>query len=226
MHDRNMSDATTLVQLLMDYAPRGEPMDLSALEQFGIATEKAENLVAAGWLRKLSGGGYLLRGDSPTLEGTVSFFARRIPGLHVSGKAALDMRGIRYHVSVRPRINLWGEVFFEFPPWATEPLLLTYEHERLFDANLPVGFAISAAPGRSERMPVANVERAILELLAGSVQSEGLCEQNVNLIGMLRNIRLDVLQKLVDHCPRRDVVRALKFIGEDEDFEWAKLLEG
>jgi hypothetical protein len=226
MHDRNMSDVTTLVQLLMDCAPRGEPMDLSFLERFGLATAEAETLVAAGWLHKLSDDAYLLRGDSPTLEGTVAFFARKIPGLHVSGKAALDMRGIRYHLSARPRINLWGEAIFEFPSWAKEPLLLTYEHERLFDANLPAGFAISALPGRSERMPVASVERAIIEFLAGSVQSERLREQNVNLIGMLRNIRLDVLQKLVDHCLRRDVVWALKFIGEDEDFGWAKRLEG
>jgi len=220
-----MADATPLVQLLMDFAPRGEPLDLAFLAQYGITTAEALRLLAAGWLRQLSDDAYLLRGDSPTLEGSVSFFARRIPGLHVSGKAALDMRGIRYNLSARPRINLWGEASFEFPSWAKESLLLTYEDERLFDANLPEAFAISAVPGRSQRMPVAATERAILEYLAGSVGSEMLREDNVNLVGMLRNIRLDVLQKLVDHCPRRDVVWALKFIGEDEDFEWAKLLE-
>jgi hypothetical protein len=220
-----MADPTLLVQLLMDFAPRGEPLDLAFLAQYGITTAEALKLVDAGWLRQLSDDAYLLRGDSPTLEGAVSFFARRIPGLHVSGKAALDMRGIRYNLSARPRINLWGDAFFEFPSWVKESLLLTYEHERLFDSNLPASFAISAVPGRAQRMPVAASERAILEYLAGSAQSEMLREDNVNLIGMLRNIRVDVLQRLVDHCPRRDVVWALKSIGEDEDFDWAKSLE-
>lgn len=218
-------DVTTLVQLLMDFVPRGEPLDLAFLAQYGITTAEAQKLVAAGWLRPLSADAYLLRGDSPTLEGVISFFARIIPGLHVSGKTALDMRGIRYNLSARPRINLWGDAFFEFPSWAKESLLLTYDHERLFDANLPTAFAISAVPGRAQRMPVAATERAILEYLAGSVRSDMLREDNVNLVGMLRNIRLDVLQRLVDHCARRDVVWALKLIGEDEDFVWARLLE-
>ena len=77
---------------------------------------------------------------------------------------------------------------------------------------------------RLER-PVAATERAILGDLAGSVQDERRREDNANLVGMLRNIRPDVLQTLVDHCQRRDVVWALKFIGEDEGFAWAKRLE-
>jgi hypothetical protein len=221
-----MANTTSLVQLLMDFAPRGEPLDTTSLAQYGVTAAVAEKLVAAGWLRQLSNDAYLLRGDTPTVEGAISFFARWVPGLHVSGKAALDMRGIRYNLFARPRINLWGDVFFEFPSWAKEVLLLTYEHERLFDTNLPEAFAISAALGRNARRPVAQTERAILEYLAGSIQSEMLREDNVNLVGMLRNIRLEVLQTLVDHCPRRDVVWALKFIGEEEhDFEWARQLD-
>lgn len=168
---------------------------------------------------------YLLRGDSPTVEGAVSFFARRIPGLHVSSGAPLDLRGIRYNLYARPRINLWGDVPFVFPSWAKELLLLAYQHERLFDASLPTDFAISAVPGRSARMPVAVIERAVLKHLTGSVRSEMLREDNITLVGRLRNIRLDVLEKLVDHCPRRDIVRGLKFIGVDEHFEWALPLE-
>lgn len=71
---------------------------------------------------------------------------------------------------------------------------------------------------------MAATERAILEYLAGAVHDERLREDNVNLVSMLRNVRLDVLQKLVDHCPRQDVARTLKAIGEDEDFGWAKQL--
>jgi len=220
-----MADVTQLVQLLMDFAPRGEPLDMAFLAGYGITQTDASDLVSGGWLRSLSDDAYLLRGDAPALEGTVAFYARRIPGLHVAGKAALDMRGIRYYLYAHPRINLWGDAPFEFPAWATELLSLTYEHESLFDDVLPAAFAISALPGRSARMPVAATERAILEYLAGSVHDERLREDNANLVGMLRNIRLGVLQTLVDRCRRRDVVWALKFMAEDEGFAWAKQLE-
>src|ERR1700739_4715545 len=97
--------AIPLVQLLMDFAPRGEPMDLTLLAQFGIEAGDARILVEAGWLRQLAGDAFLLRGDSPSPEGTVAFLARKIPGLHVGGKTALDMQGMRYHLYARSRMK-------------------------------------------------------------------------------------------------------------------------
>ncbi|NUX98887.1 AbiEi antitoxin N-terminal domain-containing protein [Paraburkholderia youngii] len=214
-----------LVQLLMDFAPRGEPMDLTLLARFGIEAGDASCLVEGGWLRQLAGGAFLLRGDSPTPDGTVAFLAREIPGLHVGGKAALDMQGMRNYLYARPRVNLWGNVPHDFPEWVKELLLPTYEHERLFNEGLKAGYAVSALPARNPGMPVSAPERAILEHLAGSAQSGMLREDNASLVGMLRNFRLNVLQELADHCVRRDVVWALKFLGEDENFAWAKQLE-
>ncbi|MDR5746987.1 AbiEi antitoxin N-terminal domain-containing protein [Caballeronia sp. LZ029] len=209
----------------MDFAPRGEPMDETFLAQYGLTEDDTARLIDEGWLRYLSQGAYLLRGDSPTVDGTVAFFARKTPGLHVSGRAALDMQGIRYSLLARVRINLWGDTPQRFPTWASDLLLLTYQHERLFDEQLRAGFAISILPARHPRMPVSVPERAVLEYLAGSVQNEMLREDNANLVGMMRNLRLNVLQQLVDHCVRRDVVWALKFFGEDENFAWATKLE-
>ena len=209
----------------MDCAPRGDPMDLALLARFGIEASEASCLVEAGWLRQLAGEAFLLRGDSPTLEGTVAFLARKIPGLHVGGKAALDMQGMRYHLYARPRVNLWGDVPQEFPEWVRELLLPTYEHERLFNEGLKTGYAVSPLPARNPGMPVSAPERAILEHLASSAQPEILRDGNASLVGMLRNFRLNVLQELADHCVRRDVVWALKLLGEDENFAWAKQLE-
>ncbi|WP_433695499.1 AbiEi antitoxin N-terminal domain-containing protein [Paraburkholderia phenoliruptrix] len=213
------------LQILMDFAPRGEPVDAAFMGQYAITAADVSTLVTDGWLRLLSGNAYLLRGDSPTVDGTVAFLCRRVPGLHISGKAALDMRGIRHQVYARPRINLWGDVPYEFPDWANDVLCLTYEHERLFDEKLGAGFAISALPGRNPRVPVSAVERAVLEYLAGSVQIERMREDNANLVGMMRNVRLPVLQELADHCLRRDVVGGLKFIGEEAGFAWAGQLK-
>lgn len=214
-----------MVQLLMDFAPRGEPMDQAFLAQYGLTEWDTSRLIGDGWLRQLSQDAYLLRGDSPTVDGTIAFLARKTPGLHVGGRAALDMQGIRYSLLARVRINLWGDIPQLFPTWASDLLLLTYQHERLFDEQLRADFALASLPARHPRMPVSVPERAVLEYLAGSVQNETLREDNANLVGMMRNLRLNVLQQLVDHCVRRDVVWALKFLGEDENFTWAIRLE-
>jgi hypothetical protein len=219
-------DTIPLIQLLMDFAPRGEPMDQRFLAQYGAGEEETCSLVRAGWLRRLSNDAYLLRGDAPTVEGTVAFLGRKVAGLHIGGRAALDMQGVRYYVYARARIDLWGDAPQEFPAWASELLLLNYRYERLFDDALEPAYAISPLPVSNSRMPVSAPERAVLEYLAASIQSEMLREDNANLVGMLRNIRLDVLQELADHCVRRDVVWGLKFLGEREDFSWAQELEG
>ena len=225
VHRNGSRNSIQFVQFLMDFAPRGEPMDLTLLAQFGIDAGDASRLVSAGWLRQLAGGAFLLRGDTPTPDGTVAFLARKIPGLHVSGKAALDMQGMRYQLYARPRVNLWGDVPQDFPEWVSELLLPTYEHERLFDDGLKAGYAVSPLLTRNPGMPVSAPERAILEHLASSVRSEILHDGNASLVGMLRNFRLNVLQELADHCVRKDVVWALKLLGEDENFAWAKELE-
>ncbi|WP_038456827.1 type IV toxin-antitoxin system AbiEi family antitoxin domain-containing protein [Paraburkholderia xenovorans] len=62
-------------------------------------------------------------------------------------------------------------------------------------------------------------ERAILEYVSVLLELV-LIEDVRNLIGSLRN----VVQQLVDCCPRRDVARGRKFLAEDDDVDWAQQL--
>ncbi|PRY04404.1 hypothetical protein [Paraburkholderia sp. BL25I1N1] len=55
-----MEDITRLVQFLMDFAPRGEPLDLGFLAEYGVTSVEASHLVTGGWLRRLSDDAYLL----------------------------------------------------------------------------------------------------------------------------------------------------------------------
>jgi hypothetical protein len=75
-----------------------------------------------------------------------------------------------------------------YPQVPDEPKLplTTYEHERLFNEGLKAGYAVSPLPARNSGMPVSAPERAILEHLAASVQSEMLHEGNASLVGMNR----------------------------------------
>ncbi|WP_313068144.1 AbiEi antitoxin N-terminal domain-containing protein [Paraburkholderia sp. LEh10] len=55
----------------------------------------------AGWLQSLSKGAYLLAGDRPTRDGILAYLSRRVAGLHIGGKTALDWQGVRHNVSFR-----------------------------------------------------------------------------------------------------------------------------
>ena len=65
-------------------------------------------------------------------------------------------------------------------------------------------------------------ERALLELFsdAGKLQS---LEETVNLVEGVRNLRLDVLEKLLVHTTRVKVVRLARALSEELDLPWAGL---
>lgn len=80
-------------QHVLDNAPRGQPLDSAMLRELGVSSALASYWVRAGWLLRLSKGAYLARGDTPTSNGIIAYLSRRVPGLHVGGKTALDWQG-------------------------------------------------------------------------------------------------------------------------------------
>jgi len=93
----------------------------------------------------------------------------------------------------------------------------------LFDTRMDEGYGLKPLAWRHPQVLVSVPERAILEYVSVSLELV-LIEDVRDLIGSLRNIRLNVLQELVDCCPRRDVVWGLKFLAEDEGVDWAQQL--
>jgi hypothetical protein len=107
--------ASKTLQRLMDVAPRGQPLDPEMLRDCGISPQQTTYLVKARWLQRLSKGAYLLAGDRPTRDGILAYLSRRVAGLHVGGKTALDWQGVRHNVSFRERVVLWAERPYVMP---------------------------------------------------------------------------------------------------------------
>ncbi|ABE35816.1 AbiEi antitoxin N-terminal domain-containing protein [Paraburkholderia xenovorans] len=55
---------------------RGHPIDSALLREMGISNALAAYMVKAGWLRRLSQGVYLLTGDTPSRDGTITYLTR------------------------------------------------------------------------------------------------------------------------------------------------------
>jgi hypothetical protein len=216
------------VQLLMAESPRGQPLDPLMLRGLGVSPAQTTYLVEAGWLQRLSKGAYLLRGDNPTTEGVVTYLSRRIPGLHVGGKTALDWQGIRHNIAFRPRITLWGQRTHRFPPWVDQHLHYTYQTTCLFDEELSLKDFIKPLPFKSPHVLVSVAELALLELASdiGKSGKKGQSlEEALHMADTLRNLRTDILIQLLQHCTRVKVVKLVRDLGESSGYAWGQGLQ-
>ncbi|SIO48357.1 transcriptional regulator with AbiEi antitoxin N-terminal domain [Burkholderia sp. GAS332] len=218
-----MQDATEIVQFLMDFAPRSQPVGLRYFAELEIDSSQVGKLVKQGWLRQLSEDAYLLRGDQPGIDGTIAYLQAYASNLHVGGRAALEWHRMMHHLRFRDRIDLWGRGYCNVPGWAVERLACSYYSLPLFDARMDESYGLKPLAWRHPQVLVSVPERAILEYVSVSLDLVSI-EDVRAVIGSLRNIRLNILQELVDRCSRRDVVWGLKFLAEDEDISWARQL--
>ena len=200
--------------------PRGTPLDTGALQSLGISASLATYYVRSGWLTRLGRGVFMFPGDQLVAAASVKFLSKRLPGLHVGGKTALAWRGVRHNVGPRERLLLWGEKVAALPSWFTERFSSRYVSRQLFSSTLPSGFGLQPLPEALGGPDVSVPERAILELLAEVGVEQGM-EESRNIMEGLRSVRVDVLGRLLEHCPRVKVVRLCLSLAVELNLNWA-----
>src|ERR1700690_2837705 len=82
--------------------PPGTPMAAQDLAKRGISADLAVHYAKAGWLVRLAHGVYSRPSDSLMLHPCLQILERKMVGLHVGGRTALDWYGMRQYVSQRP----------------------------------------------------------------------------------------------------------------------------
>lgn len=189
--------------------PRGQPFDSGVLRARGISPQRAARYVSSGWLRRVAHGVYAFPGDDWTAQGAVLLLQRNVPTLHVGGKSALALHGVRHNLAPRDVLVLWGDRRLnKLPEWFTSRLPARYVSARLFnwpDADLPKA-TVATPPGVTPGLLVSVPERAALEMLydVGTRQSP---EEARNVFDGLRNLRLAVLGRLLACCTSVKAVR-------------------
>jgi len=196
-------------------------MDTEMLREMGVNERSLSYMVSAAWLDQLGRGAYLLRGDTPTQEGILAFLSRRIMGLHVGGKTALDWQGVRHNIAFREKVVLWGQISYRFPDWVDKHLQYTYQTTDLFEETFPYGEGLKPLPNRHPSVLVSIPERAFIELVSDVGKGQTL-EEVQNIIVTMRSLRAPVLYNLLDQCTRVKVLKLVRKLGEQSGFAWGK----
>lgn len=215
--------ASKLNTLYTQLAP-GTPLTSEDLAALGISADLAVYYVRAGWLTRLARGVYCRPNDTLTLHPSLLLLQRRLDGLHVGGKSALEWYGLRQYVSQQPVLHLYGWVAGRLPKWFTERFPAEYHRKRLFDEQPDAWLHAGPFEARKGAPRVSAPERALLELLSEVGVRQSLQEAR-ELVESTYSLRADVLRELLQHCTSVKTVRLCLQLGHEGSLPWVTKLD-
>lgn len=202
----------------------GRPVTSEELAALGVSADLAVHYVRAGWLTRLARGVFA-RPDTPLeLHASLRLLERRVRGLHVGGKSALDWHGVRHNVAQRPELQLYGWDSGALPSWFTERFPSSYHRRRLFDERPGALLRVSRYERKNDSPLVSDPERAGLELLSDVGVRQPLQEAR-DLLEGTPSLRAAVLQELLARCRQVKTVRLCLTLGRELGLPWAAKLD-
>lgn len=202
----------------------GSPVTSQELAKLGVSADLAVHYVRAGWLTRLARGVFV-RPDTPLeLNPSLRLLERRLKGLHVGGKSALDWHGVRHNVAQQPELQLYGWASTSLPSWFTERSPSSYHRLRLFDERPEALLRVSRFQRKADGPLVSDPERAVLELLSEVGVRQPLQEAR-DLLEGTPSLRAAVLQELLARCKQVKAVRLCLTLGRELGLPWAAKLD-
>jgi len=193
------------------------------LARAGISADLAVHYAKAGWLVRVAHGIYARRGDTLALNGCLRLLERRLPGLHVGGKTALEWHGVRHYVSQRPATQLYGWKAAKLPEWFTTRFAAEYRRKRLFNEELDDLLYVTQFERQADAPRVSEPERALLEVMSDVGVRQPL-EEARELAQSAHTLRVDALRELLRACTSVKTVRLCLALGKELELPWVKKL--
>lgn len=204
--------------------PPGTPVTSEDLAGLEISADLAVHYVRAGWLKRLTRGVFCRPDDTLALHPSLLLLQRRLTGLHVGGKSALDWYGVRQYVAQQPVLQLYGWVAGRLPEWFTERFPAEYHRKRLFDEQPDALLHAGTFEQRSGAPLVSAPERALLELL-GDVGVRQSLQEARELVESSYTLRANVLRDLLQRCTSVKTVRLCLQLGREASLPWVARLD-
>ena len=204
--------------------PAGTPLTSADLADLGISADLAVHYARSGWLNRLARGVYCRPGDPLALYPSLSLLQRKIEGLHVGGKSALEWYGFRQYVLQQSTLHLYGWGDARMPSWFLRQFPSEYHRKRLFDEQPTKPLSVTHFENRNGAPLVSAPERAMLELLSEVGVRQPLPEAREIIEGTY-NLRADVLSQLLTNCTSVKTVRLCLKLGRELNLTWASKLD-
>ena len=202
----------------------GAPLISEDLAALSISADLAVHYVRAGWLTRLARGVYCRPNDTLALYPSLRLLQRKLDGLHVGGKSALDWYGLRQYVSQQPVLHLYGWVAGRLPEWFMDRFPAEYHRKRLFDERPEALLHVGPFEKRDGAPQVSSPERALLELLS-EVGVRQLLQEGRELVESSYSLRADVLRELLQRCTSVKTVRLCLQLGREGALPWVGKLD-
>jgi Transcriptional regulator, AbiEi antitoxin, Type IV TA system/Transcriptional regulator, AbiEi antitoxin N-terminal domain len=203
--------------------PPGTPLLSEDLAGLGISADLAVHYVRSGWLTRLSRGVYARPGDTLLLNPSLRLLERRVEGLHVGGKSALEWYGVRQYVSQHSTLHLFGWTATHLPDWFLKRFPAEYHRKRLFEETPQTPLHITPFEKRADAPLVSAPERGLLELLSEVGVRQPLQEAR-EMSESAYTLRADVLEELLKRCTSIKTVRLCLLLGRELSLPWVKKL--
>lgn len=204
--------------------PPGTPLTSEDLARLGISADLAVHYARSGWLKRLARGVYCRPGDTLTLNPSLGLLQRKIQGLHVGGKSALEWYGVGHYLSQRSTLHLYGWSAARLPAWFLGQFPSEYHRKRLFDEQPNELLSVDRFDNRAGAPAVSAPERAVLELLSEVGVRQPLQEAREILEGTY-NLRAEVLNQLLTRCTSVKTVRLCLQLGHELRLNWVSKLD-
>ena len=213
-------------QILTEWKP-GDLHSLSWLKDKGIAQNLAYQYHKNGSLKKLGPGIYARSNEQLNWMGGVRLLQEELgKKIHVSGRAAFELRGRGHFIPMSPRPTIY---------------LTTYEKEKIpkwfFGLNFDCQFAFTSSSLFKEeimlseyesysgfKLKISSDELAILEFIE-SLDLRYSFETIENYMNSLTTLRAKVLQELLEDCSSIKVKRVFLYLSEKLNHQYFKKLE-
>ncbi|MBK9251776.1 MAG: type IV toxin-antitoxin system AbiEi family antitoxin domain-containing protein [Proteobacteria bacterium] len=202
----------------------GAPLASEDLAAMGISADLAVHYVRAGWLTRLARGVFCRPNDPPALHPCLLLLQRKLEGLHVGGRSALDWHGLRQYVAQQPMLQLYGWTAGHLPSWFTDRFPAEYHRKRLFDERPETLLHVGPFEQRSRAAQVSAPERGLLELLSEVGVRQSLQEAG-ELVESTYSLRADVLRELLERCTSVKTVRLCLLLGQKGSLPWISKLD-
>lgn len=211
----------TKLNLLLQKWPKGSVFTNYWLERCGVSRQLKRCYEEYSWVKSIGSGAVIRVGDKIDWYGGLYALQYQLnKAIHVGGKTALEMQGLRHFVRFKETdIYLYGiHKRKDLPKW-----FLDYDWgpciHYINTAFLPERLAIEEEKWNDFSLMISSPERAIFEVLK-LVPNEQSFEEASLLMENLSRMRPYLIQELLEACSSIKVKRLFLFFAEHLGHSW------